>query len=91
MPLLIFAYGVIPLVTTRIKPPSLLTTRPPFARTEWKKMTSAELAELVGLSHDFLRQIQSEKVGYNFSLETFYKISVALGVSMDELAKREEE
>ena len=49
-------------------------------------MTSAQLAETVGLSHDFIRQIQSEKAGYNFSVETFYKISVALGVSMDELA-----
>ena len=56
-----------------------------------KKMTSAELAEAVGLSHDFIRQIQSERVGYNFSLETFYKISVALGVSMDALAKRGDE
>ena len=54
-----------------------------------KKMTSAQLAELVGLSHDFIRQIESEKVAYNFSVETFYKISVALGVSMDKLAQEE--
>lgn len=52
-----------------------------------KGMTSAQLAETVGLSHDFIRQIQSDKVGYNFSVETFYKISVALGVSMDRLAQ----
>ena len=51
-------------------------------------LTAAELAELVGRSHDFIRQIESEKVGYNFSVETFYKISVALGVSMDTLAGR---
>lgn len=51
-----------------------------------KGLTSAQLAEMVGLSHDFIRQIQSEKAGYNFSVETFYKISVALGISMDELA-----
>ena len=38
-------------------------------------LTAAELAELVGRSHDFIRQIESEKVGYNFSVETFYKIS----------------
>ena len=43
-----------------------------------RKMTSAELAELVDLSHDFIRQIESEKTAYNFSVETFYKISVAL-------------
>ena len=53
-----------------------------------KGLTAAELAELVGRSHDFIRQIESEKVGYNFSVETFYKISVALGVGMDTLAGR---
>ena len=53
-----------------------------------RQMTSAQLAEQVGLSHDFIRQIESEKVGYNFSVETFYKISVALDVSMDTLAER---
>ena len=51
-------------------------------------LTAAELAELVGRSHEFIRQIESEKVGYNFSVETFYKISVALGVGMDTLAGR---
>ena len=50
-----------------------------------KGLTSAELAEMVQLSHDFIRQIESEKVSYNFSVETFYKISVALGVSLDKL------
>lgn len=50
-----------------------------------KRMTSAELAELVDLSHDFIRQIESEKTAYNFSVETFYKISVALGVKLDDL------
>ena len=54
-----------------------------------KRMTSAQLAEAVGLSHDFIRQIESEKTRYNFSVETFYKISVALGVSMDQLAGRD--
>lgn len=51
-----------------------------------KGMTSAQLAEMTGLSHDFIRQIQSDKTRYNFSVETFYKISVALNVSMDTLA-----
>ena len=50
-----------------------------------KKMTSAQLAELVDLSHDFIRQIESEKTAYNFSVDTFYKISVALGVKLDDL------
>ena len=53
-----------------------------------KGLTSAQLAEMVDLSHDFIRQILSEKAEYNFSVETFYKISVALGVSLDELIKK---
>jgi len=53
-----------------------------------RKMTSARLAELVGLSHDFIRQIQSEKAGYNFSVETLYKISIALDVSLDKLVEK---
>ena len=48
-------------------------------------MTSSDLAELVDLSHDFIRQIESEKTAYNFSVDTFYKISVALGVKLDDL------
>ena len=56
-----------------------------------KNMTSAELAEIVGLSHEFIRQIQSDKAGYNFSVETFYKISVALGVSLDALIEKKSE
>lgn len=55
-----------------------------------KGLTSAELAEMVDLSHDFIRQIESEKVGYNFSVETFYKISVALEVSLDKLIEKTE-
>lgn len=53
-----------------------------------KNMTSAQLAELVDLSHDFIRQIESEKARYNFSVETFYRISVALGVSLDKLIEK---
>ena len=45
----------------------------------WKlqKIPSAKLAEIVDLSHDFIRQIQSDKTEYHFPVETFYKISVA--------------
>jgi hypothetical protein len=43
---------------------------------------------MVDLSHDFIRQIESEKTRYNFSVETFYKISVALGVSLDALTEK---
>ena len=52
------------------------------------RMTSAQLAELVGLSHDFIRQIESTKARYNFSVETFYKISVVLGVTLDQLIEK---
>ncbi len=55
-----------------------------------KGLTSADLAEMTGLSRDFVRQLQSNsKKTYNFSVETFYKISVALGVSMDKLIEKE--
>ena len=53
-----------------------------------KNITSMQLAEMVDLSHDFIRQIQSDKTGYNFSVDTFYRISVALGVSLDDLIKK---
>jgi len=56
-----------------------------------KGLTAAKLAELVDLSHDFIRQIESEKAGYNFSVETFYKISVALGVGLERLIEQAKE
>lgn len=51
-------------------------------------MTSAELAEAVELSHDFIRQIESTKAACNFSVDTFYKISVVLGISLDDLIQK---
>ena len=56
-----------------------------------KKITAAKLAEFTGLSHDFIRQIESEKVAYNFSVETFYRISVVLEVGLDKLVERSDE
>lgn len=55
-----------------------------------KGLTSAQLAEMVDLSHDFIRQLESEntKRTYNFSVETFYKISVALGTGLDRLIEK---
>lgn len=53
-----------------------------------KQMTSEELSELIDVSHDFIRKIESEKVASNFSVETFYKISVALDVTLDMLIKK---
>ena len=54
-----------------------------------KGITSMELSEKVDLSHDFIRQIESEKTAYNFSVDTFYKISVALVVKLDDLIKKQ--
>ena len=51
-------------------------------------MTSSELADLVGLSHEFIRQIQSEKIAYNFSVDTFYRSAVVWGVSLDDLIQK---
>lgn len=53
-----------------------------------KQLTSEELAELIGVSHDFIRKIESEKVATNFSVETFYKISIALDVTLDMLIQK---
>lgn len=53
-----------------------------------KGITSARLAEMVNLSHDFIRQIESEKAAYNFSVDTFYRISVALDVTLDMLIQK---
>ena len=53
-----------------------------------KGITAAALSEMVDLSHDYIRQIESEKVAANFSLDTFYRISVALGVSLDKLIEK---
>lgn len=53
-----------------------------------KGITSAKLAEMVNLSHDFIRQIQSDKAGYNFSVETLYIISVALDIPLDKFVQK---
>lgn len=53
-----------------------------------KGYTAADLAELVDLSHDFIRQIESPKVAYNFSLKTFYKIAIALDVPLDKFLEK---
>lgn len=39
-------------------------------------MTQAELAEKADLSHDYIRQIESEKIANTFSVQTIYDISV---------------
>jgi len=48
-------------------------------------MTQAELAELVDLSHEFIRRIESKKGKKTFSVDTLYRIAQALDVDMDKL------
>ena len=50
-----------------------------------KNMTAMELAETIDVSHEFIRQIESEKVAYNCSVKTLYLISLALDVKIGEL------
>lgn len=50
-------------------------------------LTAAALAERAGLSHDYLRQIESEQDRHHVSLISLYKISVALGIRMDKLVE----
>ena len=45
---------------------------------EQKDLTSAELAEMIDVSHEYMRQVQSEKDKHNCSFETLYKICVVL-------------
>lgn len=54
-----------------------------------KGIILAQLAEMIDLAYDFIRQIQSEKTVSNFSVETFYKIVVALDASLEKFAGRE--
>ena len=53
-----------------------------------KGMTASQVAEAVGLSHEYIRQIESGKKTQGFSVETIYKISVVLGVGIDRLIKK---
>ena len=44
------------------------------------KITQAKLSEMVDLSHEFIRRIESKNGQKSFSLETVYRISLALDV-----------
>lgn len=47
-----------------------------------KGMTQAELAEKADLTHDYIRQIESDKVANTFSVQTLYDISLALNIDL---------
>lgn len=59
-------------------------------------ITQAELAERVGVSHEFIRRNESRKGKKSFSVDTVWKISVALDINpgllfdidMDELIQQ---
>ena len=50
-------------------------------------MTQAELAEAIGVSHEFIRRIESKKGKKTFSFQTLWNISKVLHVSLDQLAE----
>jgi len=54
-----------------------------------RNMTQAELAEKADLTHDYIRQIESDKVANTFSVQTLYDISIALDVDMSVLCKKD--
>ena len=59
-------------------------------------ITQAILAERVGVSHEFIRRIESKKGAKTFSVDTIWKISLALDIepgklfeiNMDELIEQ---
>lgn len=46
-------------------------------------ITQEQLAVDVGRSYDFIRRIEYKKGAVGCSIETLYKISVVLGITMD--------
>ncbi len=48
-------------------------------------ITQAELAERVGVSHEFIRRNESKKGVKSFSVDTLWKIALALGVDPGKL------
>lgn len=59
-------------------------------------ITQAVLAERVGVSHEFIRRIESKKGAKTFSVDTIWKVSIALNIDpgklfeldMDELVQQ---
>lgn len=46
-------------------------------------ITQEQLAVDVGLSYDFIRRLEYKKGAIGCSIDTLYKISVVLGITMD--------
>ena len=54
-----------------------------------RNMTQAVLAEKTDLTHDYIRQIESEKVANTFSVQTLYDIANALEIDIGLLFEKE--
>ena len=68
--------------------PNELYDRIAFNIKKYRKeanITQAVLAERIGVSHEFIRRIESEKGKKTFSVETIYRISQALNISINKL------
>lgn len=50
-------------------------------------ITQEQLAVDVGRSYDFIRRLEYKKGAVGCSIETLYKISVVLGITMDKFFK----
>ena len=48
-------------------------------------ITQATLAECVGVSHEFIRRIESKKGIKTFSVDTIWKISIVLNIEPGQL------
>lgn len=48
-------------------------------------ITQAVLAERVGVSHEFIRRIESKKGAKTFSIDTIWKISLAENIDVGKL------
>ncbi len=53
-------------------------------------LTQAQLAEKVEVSHEFIRRIESKKGRKTFSIDTIYKISLALNIDIAKLFEQNE-
>ena len=53
-------------------------------------ITQAVLAERIGVSHEFIRRIESKKGAKTFSVDTIYKISLALNIGIEKLFEKKE-
>lgn len=56
-----------------------------------KGLTQAQLAEKTDLTHDYIRQIESDRVANTFSVQTLYDISIALDIELKLLFEKEED